>query len=195
MTIMGVTGGSGAGKTTALGVLADMGAVVIDCDMVYHALVESSRPMLGELAARFPGVVVDGKLERKALGRIVFSDPAALADLSAITHSYVCRAVDAQLAREAERGAALVAIEAIALIESGLGERCDVVVGVVAPIEERVRRITAREGLDPAYATARIKSQKPDAFFEIHCDYILENTCLGPAEFAEECRKLFDSIV
>jgi len=191
MTVIGLTGGSGAGKTTALRVLADMGAARIDCDAVYHELVATSRPMLGELAARFPGVVVDGRLDRKALGQIVFHDRAALADLNAITHKYVCQAVDERLAALAGAGTELVAIEAIALIESGIAERCDIVVGVIAPAADRVQRITAREGIPPAYAMARIESQKPDAFFREHCDFILENAYPTVEDFAEACRALF----
>ena len=191
MTVIGLTGGSGTGKTTALGVLAERGAAVIDCDAVYHELAAAHGPMLDEIASRFPGVVEGGQLKRKALGQTVFHDPVALADLNDITHKYVGQVVDERLAAFAEGGAELVAIEAIALIESGLAARCDLVFGILAPVEERVRRITAREGIDPAYAKARIESQKPDAFYEAHCHYILENTDETPTAFLAQCRELF----
>jgi len=207
MKVIGLTGGSGSGKSTAMAVLAEMGAHTIDCDAVYHGLLEAGDPMLDEIERRFLGmVVVDGRLDRKALGKIVFNDPAALRDLSAITHSHVCRAADERLADLAlyspppegcppGRAAFLVAIEAIALIESGLNQRCDFVVAVLAPIEDRVRRITARDGIAPDYAKARIESQKPDEFFRAQCDYILENTCPSQEAFAERCREFFGRIL
>ena len=206
MTVLGLTGGSGTGKTTALGVLAERGATVIDCDAVYHELVAAGGLMIAELAHRFPGVVENGRLQRKALGQIVFHDPAALADLNVITHKYVCQAVDDRLTALALHsppwrgapqgwGGSIVAIEAIALIESGLNTRCDLVVGILAPADERIRRITAREGIDPAYAQSRIESQKPDEWFRTHCDHIIENAYPSPAAFAEACRRLFDRIL
>jgi len=195
MTVIGITGGSGAGKTTAMAVLAGLGSHSIDCDLVYHELLEVGGPMLEELVQRFPGVVADGRLERKALGQIVFHDPKALEDLSVITHSYVCREVDERLRALRGSGQGLVSIEAIALIESGLSQRCDLVVAVLAPVEDRVRRITAREGISPDYARARIESQKSDAFFRAHCDQILKNPCSSREEFAEECRAFFERLL
>ena len=77
MTVVGLTGGTGAGKTTALNVLRDRGALIIDCDEVYHELLESSAPMMAELRERFPGAFAeDGRFDRKALGRIVLSRAA-----------------------------------------------------------------------------------------------------------------------
>ena len=201
MTVIGLTGGSGTGKTTALGVLADMGAAAIDCDVVYYELLAAGGAILDEINFRFPGVVIDGVLDRKALGKIVFQDAEALVDLNIITHKYVCQAVDERL-EALVRGddfdiprPLLVVIEAIALIESGIAERCDTVIGILAPKAARIRRIAAREGVDLAYVTARIDSQKPDEFFREHCDDTLENDYNSPAEFAEECRRYFHQII
>ena len=89
MNIVGLTGGSGTGKTTALNVLRGMGAVCIDADELYHTITRTSQEMKREIISRF-GEVYDGDtLNRKQLGNVVFSDPAALADLNAITHKYV----------------------------------------------------------------------------------------------------------
>ena len=82
--IIGITGGTGCGKTTALNAIRQLGGVVLDCDQIYHQLLQTDRALLSAIDARFPGCVHDGVLDRKALGRIVFSDKAALADLNAM---------------------------------------------------------------------------------------------------------------
>lgn len=177
MKIIGITGPTGAGKTTALGALTALGACIIDADAVYHRLLEESPPLREALVARF-GDICDqaGRIDRKKLGEQVFTDPAALADLNGITHRFVGEAIDQLLAGAEASGCPAAAIDAIALIESGLGARCDAVVGVIAPAEVRVRRIMAREGIPEDYARKRVSAQKGENFFRENCDYVLENT-------------------
>ena len=175
MTIVGITGGTGCGKTTALGALAKRGGLVLDCDVIYHELLETNAAMLAEIDARFPGVVVDGTLQRKKLGEVVFHDAQALADLSAMTHRYVQLEMRERLRAWARQGGTLAAIDAIALIESGVSSMCTTVIGVTAPREARIRRLVALEGISEAYAAARIDAQKPDAWYRERCDRILEN--------------------
>ncbi len=193
MKRIGITGPTGAGKTTALNALVRLGAHVIDADQVYHQLLEGSAPMRAELTARFgPGILDSaGRVDRKALGGVVFADPAALADLNAITHRYVMEEIQRQTAQAEAQGRPAVAIDAIALIESGAADACDVVVGVLAPKEVRVRRIMAREGISEAYARKRVDAQQGDDFFRAHCGYILENGGEDPAEFEARALALF----
>lgn len=106
--------------------------------------------------------MADGCLQRKKLGQQVFSDPAALADLGRITHGAVKREVSARL--RAFPGS-LAAIDAIALFEGGLASLCDYTVAVTAPRDERIRRLTQREGISPQYAAARIDAQPSDRLF------------------------------
>ena len=169
--IIGITGGTGCGKTTALNVIRDLGGTVIDCDAVYHRLLETDKALLAAIEARFPGVVLDGCLQRKKLGAIVFSDPRALLDLNDITHS----AVKAEVLRLLPEATSPVAIDAIALFEGGLGELCDLTVAITAPDEDRVARLMAREGISPEYARSRIAAQKPNTYFSELCEYTLEN--------------------
>ena len=191
MKIIGITGGTGAGKTTALRVLEEMGAVVIDCDALYHQLLRENRQMLAEIEARFPGVVLDGELQRKKLGAIVFGDDKAIADLNAITHPYVDEASQAILEQARQDGKKLAAVDAIALIESGFHKDCDVVVAVLAPKEQRARRIMARDNIGLEYALQRIEAQQSDDFYRQHCTLILYNDFADEAAFADYCRKSF----
>lgn len=195
--IIGITGGSGVGKTTALGVLKELGAVIIDCDLVYHELLESSKSMLDEIHKRFPtafeGESGGGAISRKKLGSIVFDDPEALNDLNRITHKYVLIKVERILGEKPDNRHA--AIDAIALIESGVLEKCDVVVGILAPHKVRIERIMIREGISSQYAASRIDSQKPDEFYIKNCDYILRNDGADSEEFIEKCKVLFSKII
>lgn len=194
MRIIGITGGTGCGKTTALHVLRDRGALVIDCDAVYHGLLTTSGELLAELDARFPGTVEQGTLQRKKLGAVVFADAQALQALNAITHRYVSAEVDRLLREWARAGGSLAAIDAIALIESGIAARCDTVIGVTAPRKQRIERLMAREGISREYAGARIDAQKPNEWFEEHCDRVLENS--GSLEaFQKTCNQVLQEVL
>ncbi|WP_130871152.1 dephospho-CoA kinase [Intestinimonas massiliensis (ex Afouda et al. 2020)] len=193
MKRIGITGPTGAGKTTALNALTSLGAHVIDADAVYHDLLESSAPMKEALTERFGTGILDdqGKIDRKALGNVVFADPQALSDLNAITHRFVLAEIDRQAARAEAEGRPAVAIDAIALIESGAAEGCDAVVGVLAPKEVRVRRIMAREGISEEYARKRVEAQQGDEFFRSRCTHILENGGQDPKAFEDQALALF----
>lgn len=191
MTIIGITGPSGGGKTSALRALHSLGALIIDCDAVYHGLTAGSAEMLREIAANFDGVVMDGVLDRKALGSIVFSDTGALETLNAITHKYVDMEVSRRLSEHERGGGTLAAVDAIALIESGLSGLCGTVVGVTAPEDVRVKRIMARDGITEEYARLRVGAQKPESFFREYCDYVLVSDCETVDEFEDKCRIFF----
>lgn len=194
LTILGITGGTGCGKTTALRVLEELGALIIDCDAVYHRLLTSDREMLAEIDTAFPGVVSGGALDRKALGTVVFSDAAALAALNRITHKYVGREVDRLLENWAMSGGRLAAIDAIELFGGGLAGRCKAIFGVLADREKRIARIMTRDGITREYAALRVDAQKPDTYFEEKCDHILKNNSTEK-EFREKCRSIFLEVI
>ena len=170
--IIGITGGTGCGKTTLLEAIESCGGLVLDCDAIYHELLQTDKEMLSAIENRFPGTVEGGILQRKKLGAIVFGSDEALQDLNRITHGAVKR----EVLRRLEEKPKLAAIDAIGLFEGGLAELCDVTVAVCAPVEDRVQRIMLRDGISEDYARARIAAQKPDTWFRERCDYVLENT-------------------
>ena len=180
--IIGITGGTGCGKTTLLKLIARQGGLILDCDAIYHDLLRSDEGLLRAIEARFPGTVEAGSLQRKKLGAIVFSDPKALLDLNTITHGAVKQAVLCKL----KAAPSLAAIDAIALFEGGLAELCDVTVAVTAPVADRVKRLMARDNISEDYARSRIAAQHDDIWFRERCDYVLENNSELDA-FATKC--------
>ena len=195
MYIIGLTGGTGAGKSTALQALHKMGAHTLDCDEVYHKLLSDSVAMKAEIETVFGDVVTAGRIDRRKLGKIVWSNPASLQELNRITHKYVDNEIDRQLRLQKEKGTKIAAIDAIALIESGQGNKCDIVVGVTAPQEKRLARIMSRDSLTKEDAQTRINAQKPESFFIENCDYILENPYDEAAAFEEKCTVFFRELL
>ena len=169
--IIGITGGTGCGKTTLLNCIAEKGGLILDCDAIYHRLLHEDPQLLRSIENRFPGVVEDGQLQRKKLGNIVFADPDALADLNRITHT----AVKNEVLRLLESGPKLAAIDAIALFEGGLAELCNTTIAVTAPEVDRVQRLMARDGISQDYAQKRIAAQRSSEEFSAMCQYTLEN--------------------
>ena len=180
--IIGITGGTGCGKTTLLNEIHKLGGLVLDCDAIYHELLQTDKGMLAAIENRFPGVVESGTLSRKKLGAIVFADGQALLDLNAITH----KAVKQEVLRQLEARPSLAAIDAIGLFEGGLAALCDVTVAVTAPAEMRIKRLMARDGISEEYAGSRIAAQHTDDWFRERCDYVLENGADLDA-FATKC--------
>ena len=194
MVVFGITGGTGCGKTTALNQISLLGGLVIDCDEVYHRLGATSVDLREKLTARFGDVYDDGVLNTKKIGQVVFYDPQALLELNAITHGAVAEETARLLREYAMEGGRLAAVDAIALIESGMAEKYRPLVGILAPVEERVRRIMARDSIDEDYARHRIASQKSDSFYREHCDYILVNDSTQEA-FAAKARQYFMEVI
>ena len=180
--IIGITGGTGCGKTTLLNLIARQGGLVLDCDAIYHQLLQTDKNLLAAIEARFPGTVEGGMLRRKKLGAIVFTDPQALLDLNRITHA----AVKAEVLRRLQAAPGLAAIDAIGLFEGGLAGLCQVTVAVTAPEESRVRRLMARDGISEDYARARIRAQHPESWFRERCSHVLENDG-SQEEFRAKC--------
>lgn len=196
MTVLGITGPTGAGKTTLLREVEKLGGTVIDCDRIYHGMLESDSALQERLERAF-GPLRDqsGRVDRKRLGAIVFGDPERLAELNGIAWQLVTDRVRSMLEDSRRQGAALAAVDAIALLESPLGALCQTTVAVLAPPEVRVRRVMAREGISEHYARARVEAQRPDWYFSQNCDHTLINNFPTEGEFAQTARQFLQEVL
>ncbi|MBR0063314.1 MAG: dephospho-CoA kinase, partial [Oscillospiraceae bacterium] len=171
--IIGVTGQTGAGKTTLLRWLEARGFAVVDCDEVYHALFEHDEALRSAIMSEF------GTLERRRLANIVFSDHERLKKLNELTHPAVLNEVKRIIS-----GKKNAAIDAVELFEGGEAALCDRIIAVTAPREARIERIMLRDGIDRAYAEARVDGQKTEAWYRSKCGLVIENNFGSEAEFS-----------
>ena len=191
--VLGLTGGTGAGKTSALNAIRELGGTVVDCDAVYHEMLENSQEMRNAINARFPGVFdQDGKLNRQKLGKEVFAKKDRLAQLNEIVFRFMVPELDRRME---SAGDGLFAIDAINLLESGADRLCDRTIAVTAPTELRVRRIMARDGITEQYARLRISAQKPDEYYRGKCDCELNNAADTPEAFQAEAKLFFTRLI
>ena len=195
MKVIGITGPTGAGKTTVLEVLRDHGAAVLDCDRIYYELLAGDEALRQELTEAFGDVFLpDGALNREKLGKMVFQDEKSLQKLNTIIYYYMGLEVRRLLVAEKQKGTPLAAVDAINLVESGLGELCAFTLAVTAPETARLQRIMARDGISEEYALARIRAQHEDAYYVRHCHAVLHNDGT-PAELKAKAEALLNEIM
>ena len=174
MIIIGITGGSGCGKTTVSNILSNNGVDVVDCDLVARKIVEPNEPALNEINSYFGSEYIkeDGTLDRIKLASLDFSDSEKLLKLNEITHKYVEEYIDLYIKNSK---AEIVGLDAAALIESGIYKKCDYLISVLADKKTRAKRIIKRDMLSKEEATSRINAQKNDTFYIEKSDYIVYN--------------------
>lgn len=181
MTVIGICGGSGSGKTQVSQILLARGIPVFESDDVYHGLISAPSPCTSEITAEFgEGVLApDGSVDRAALRAVVFSASpeasARLARLNEISHRYVREAFIRWSSVQNAANAPCIAMEAPLLFESGMDALCDVVVAVTAPLDVRVQRIMQRDRISEEQAHARIRAQCADEELLARCDYVIRN--------------------
>ena len=191
MKVIGVTGMTGSGKTTALETLREYGAFVLDCDAVYHDLLNRSEEMKAELSVRFPAAFTGGALDRKVLGSIVFNDENELKALNAITHRFVAEEVCSRLRSFAMEGGGIAAIDAVELISSSLFRMCCCTIGIIAPEEQRLRRIMERDKISEEAARLRMKAQKSEEYYRENCTFTVTNDAT-PEELKMKIENILD---
>lgn len=192
MRLIGLCGRSGSGKGVFCKAAAEMGIRVVDCDAVYHDIVSRPGDCLFEIGRAFGNeYIVSGSLDRKALAETVFADKGKLARLNSITHKYVLSEADKLLsdAKEDEP----VIFDAPALFESGMNEKCDIIIGILASDETCMGRIMKRDGIGSEEAEKRLGSQ-------ISLDFIIENSDIvlyndsGEEKFLASAREVLSQI-
>ena len=161
--LIGVTGPIGCGKSRVARMLRDLGGTVINADDLARDVTQPGSAAVARIHERFGEGVFDerGDLDRAALARIVFDDETALRDLEAIIHPEVRVLVEAELDRAATAQAPFVAIEAIKLVEGGLGERCDEI-WLIDCLPATQRQRLEQRGADPADVERRLAAQGPN---------------------------------
>lgn len=174
--IIGVCGQTGAGKSTVCSYLKTLGAEIIDTDRIAREVVAPGSPVLRQLAEAFGTDILlpDGALDRKLLASRAFASPETAALLSGITHPAICK-IALRRAREAVAAGKNAVIDAPLLFTAGLHRDCDTTVKVTAPLEIRVSRITARDGISAAQAEQRIAAQEKEDALSEAADHILKN--------------------
>jgi dephospho-CoA kinase len=176
MIIIGLTGQTGAGKSTVAKKLCEYGCVHIDADVIARTVISSSETVLENLKKEFGAdIFKKGALDRKKLAKKAFSTFANTEKLNAITHPAVTDAIKKIIESQRQLGAKAVIIDAIALIESGEDRLCDFTVAVIAPRDERLERIIKRDGITKKQANERIDAQKDESFYTENCTYTVRN--------------------
>lgn len=192
MVVFGLTGGSGAGKSTVADILRDLGVYVIDADKIARQIAEIGMPCLKELCEEFGGDILerDGSLNRRKLGNIVFSDSKKLKSLNKITHKYIKENIVSQLSL---CNCKFAAIDGAVIIGSEIEELCECMVSVLADRNIRIRRILERDLLTLEQAESRLKSQPNDDFYIRNSDYIIYNNG-STEELNLKIRKVFEEM-
>ncbi|MBQ5801291.1 MAG: dephospho-CoA kinase [Clostridia bacterium] len=176
MIIIGLSGQSGAGKTTALEVLKGYGAVVCDSDLVSRKVMAKDTPCTKELIEVFGGeIAYDGEINRRKLGEIVFFDKKKLEKLTEITHRYIKESIFSSIDSARASDERFFVIDAPLLFESGLDAFCDVTLAVVAERETRIKRIMCRDGITRELAEKRLDAQLSEEELKKLADEVIEN--------------------
>lgn len=174
MKIIGLTGPTGAGKSTVCARLRERGFYIADGDRIAREIVEPGEALLDSLCEAFGSDILDGGvLNRRELARRAFSDADSLQTLNRLMHPAIEERMFREIAAHPEARGAV--IDAAALFESGIDKRCDLLAVVTAPPDVRLRRIMARDNLSEADAMVRIGAQHPESFYTEKADVVLRN--------------------
>jgi dephospho-CoA kinase len=195
--LVGLTGGIATGKSTVDAILRELGARIIDADVLAREVVEPGEPALAEIAAAFgPGVLgPDGRLDRKALGAIVFADPDRRLKLEAMMHPRIRERFQQQIdALTAKEFRGLVFFDAPVMIESGNYRNMDRLVVVITDEPTQITRLMARDGVDRDEALRKIGSQMPLAEKAKLADYVIDNSGARPATEART-REVYQALL
>jgi dephospho-CoA kinase len=184
MNVIGLTGMSGAGKSTAAKIFIERGFDVIDCDTRARAVITRS-PCIDEVRAKFPEIFANGEFCRKIAARVLFSDTEKLAQYQKIVFPYIRDEIQSLIADSPTNN---VLLDAPTLFQSGANEFCGMIIAVVAEKKACIERITARDLISEQDALMRLNNQPNEDFFRKNADYIIENN----GDFNEFRQKIED---
>ena len=175
--VVGLTGQTGAGKTTVSDLLAAQGIARVNADAIAHAVTEKGHPCLRALTAAFGSKILrdDGTMDRRAVAGMIFGDPAVKAHYEAIIYPYITQIILAEVHTLRDQGHTVVILDAPTLFESGIAQFCDEIVSVTASEDIRRKRITARDGITEEQAALRMQAQLSEAFFRSHSGTVIGN--------------------
>ena len=175
--VIGLTGQTGAGKSTVSRIIVSQGIDVIDCDAVCHEVLAGEQNCLADLALEISiGILnADGTLNRRKLANIVFNDRLKLNRLNSIIFPYILNKLRVRIDELDKQGKRLVLLDAPTLFESGADSMCDVVISVIARESQRLNRIVIRDHLTDDEARSRIASQHPDSYYTSRSDWVIKN--------------------
>ena len=182
--ILGLTGGSGTGKSTVCKYFEEKGFLVIDSDKIARQVCQKGEKCLEEVVSAFGKEILDedGNLIRSALAKIVFSDEKKLSLLNSITHKYIVLENKNIIEENSHRD---IVLDAPLLFEAGLGDICTKRLCVLSDRNKRIQRIVERDNISDESATARINSQPEDEFYTSRCEYVVYNNSSREELFGE----------
>ena len=180
MIVIGLTGSIGMGKSTVSKQFSLLGAKVASADDFVHYLLKNDTKIIADIAKEFPNAVIDGVIERKILGKIVFADAQKLKILEQILHPKVVALEEKFVKKQRSLGAKLVVLDIPLLFETGAEKRVDYTVVVTAPKFIQRRRVLARTGMTAEKFAQIISTQMPDNEKRKRADFIIQ-TGLGKA--------------
>lgn len=192
MLLVGLTGNIAGGKTEVSRLLGELGATIIDSDVLAREVVEPGTPALKAISANWGNSVLapDGSLDRDALRNTVFQDPDELVELNEIVHPEIEKRRDAAIAEARARGDSVVVCVVPLLFEKHMADDFDKIVLVDAPRPIRFERLLKKRGLEEAEALRMIAAQMPAELKKVRADYVIENTGSLP-ELKQEVASLW----
>lgn len=189
--VIGLTGQSGAGKTTVSSELLLHGFYHIDCDVLTHMLLRPDTDCIKAIKAHFPQFFTDGNFDRRKAAPLLFSDKALLERYNSVIFPFITHDIKEMISYAESHGHELILLDAPTLFEAGADSLCEMIVACIADIDIRLERIMERDGIDRQAAAARFKSQHDDAFFRERADIIIENngSYADLVKSAQDCAK------
>lgn len=177
MKVFGLTGKTGAGKSTVALKLKKLGFYVIDGDSVARSITGKGKPALKELAKEFGCDIIekDGSLNRKLLASRAFKNKESTGKLNSITHPIIKTEFETELKKAEKEGYSFAVIDAAALLESSCKDLCEKIIVVTAPEEIRLQRILQRDSITEEQAKTRMNAQFPDEYYFSQADIIIRN--------------------